>query len=263
MTPRAPRLLHPARPRLVDALRAIDALPKNEQAESFQCRQFTARGYVWSSVHAERTRWVPFPALSPGEAWDAFAAHGVIAAAWLDTDARWFVRANDEHGENLRRWWSATPFLAQAGQSQWDSERRPTSLSDAVAIASDPDGIAAAEALAREACSMMGLRPTRVVWRILRNEPLLKALQYRANYWSPPGSYRSMRPPSGNLGDAIVHMAAWPAGHVDDGRSPRAVLAPALFEAATNLLATGYALLAFAHDVVVLACPAIEWSDPT
>lgn len=51
-------------------------------------------------------------------AWEAFADHGVIPAAWRDTDERWFTRAHDAHGENLRRWWSAQRFIVHAGQSQ-------------------------------------------------------------------------------------------------------------------------------------------------
>jgi len=200
MRPKAPRLLYPARPRLVDALATIDALPKDEQAELFRCRPFDARGYVWSTEPAGRTRWVPFPALSPGEAWDAFAARGVIPSAWLDADARWFHRADGEPGVDHRRWWSATPFVAQAGLSPWVAERRPTSLPDAFALASDPEGVEAAEAFARAAC---GTSTARVIWRILPGERLREAL-----------------------------------------------------------LATGYALLAAERDVVVLACPSIEWTDP-
>jgi hypothetical protein len=65
MEAKTPRLLDPARPRLVDALAAIDALPGDEQAESFRCQQFDARGYVWSAEPSGRPRWIPKPSRAP------------------------------------------------------------------------------------------------------------------------------------------------------------------------------------------------------
>lgn len=259
MNTSAPRLLFPARPRIADALAAIDALPRDEQAESFRCHNFSPRGYIWSAKQGDRRRWVPFPDIAPSAAWEAFADRGVIPAAWRDSDDRLFTRAYDSHGENLRRWWSAQPYIVLADQSQWEAERRPTSLSDALALAADPDGITTAEDLARSVCAISeGHHPARIVWRVVPLDPLRSALQYRSNRWG--GVFGGF---TGSFGDAVVHMAAWPMGRFVHGADVvKPSLPPEHHDLATRLLATGYAPLAFARDVVVMVCPAIEWAEP-
>lgn len=121
-------------------------------ARAFARRLLRPRGTRAADAVACASRLRTEGAGDPQSVWEALAARGVIPAGWLDEGRRAFVAA----GGAL----TATPPSTEA----------------AVALASDPEGVAEAEALALEAAALLrpGAAPPRVMaWRLAPTAELL------------------------------------------------------------------------------------------
>lgn len=99
---------------------------------------------VPQSPRLERARAALAGLFEARSCWEALASHGVIPMAWVDDDARGFaLRTRD--GESRR---APFPPLPQA----------------ALSLAADPEGVLAAEAIAREIAARFGMPRERVCW---------------------------------------------------------------------------------------------------
>ncbi len=141
-------LLHPARPRLAEAIAVATGLPDELVREAVASPTWDwlqhnhQHGLSWTTANAapqwasSRVRWNP-PSL-----WEALATRGLIPDAWVDHPGRRF------HGGG--RW---------------------PSITEAVLLAADPDGVALAESLARETAERLApwlhRVPRAVRWRLL------------------------------------------------------------------------------------------------
>lgn len=147
-------LLRPPRPRLAEALGVatgieLDTVREALAAPNWDWRQSNhQRGLLWTTSTpsgAPAPQWAPAPARwSVPQLWEALATRGLIPDAWIDDPSRRF------HGGG----------------------RAPATVTEAVLVAADADGIAAAEQLARETALRLGpwlhrAPPRTVRWRLL------------------------------------------------------------------------------------------------
>ncbi|MDB4929062.1 MAG: hypothetical protein JWM10_1546 [Myxococcaceae bacterium] len=148
-------LLRPPRPRLAEALAvatgiALDTVREAVAAPNWDWRQLNhQRGLLWSTPSLPGRlpcpHWAPAPARwSVPQLWEALATRGLVPDAWIDDPTRRF------HGGG----------------------RAPATMTEAVLLASDAEGIAAAEALARETALRLGPwlqrgPPRTVRWRLV------------------------------------------------------------------------------------------------
>lgn len=150
------RFLRPARPRLRDALSAVTGLDDDLLDEAVAAPggfTWTApNGLEWTARALDGTR-VPRcsgrprqGARSPAEAWETLAARGVIPDAWVGASPeRRFVWSTDNAA--------------------------PSDVRACIALASDPDGVAEVEQLARELVFRLAPwlppRGVRLQWKVV------------------------------------------------------------------------------------------------
>lgn len=175
LVPFGGRLLRPARPRLRDALSAVtgldDALVDEAVAAPGGFTWTAPNGLEWTTRGPDGTR-VPRctgrprqGARSPAEAWETLAARGVIPDAWVGAShERRFVWSTD----------NASPSDVRA----------------CIALASDPDGVAEVEQLARELVQRLAAwlppRGVRLQWKVVElYDDGRPWLSWTA--WPPPG----------------------------------------------------------------------------
>lgn len=147
-------LFAPTRPRLAEALEAITGLDADVAREIVAAGPLTwnpHNGLEWRAARpdgAREFRWTgPLRSMfeSTQEAWETLAARGIIPEAWA----------------------------AQAQRRFYGAEGRalPRDVRASLVFASDPDGIAQAEALGREVAERLGPwndgRTPQIVWRVL------------------------------------------------------------------------------------------------
>jgi hypothetical protein len=150
-------LLRPARPHLAEALAvatgiALDTVRAALASPTWDWRQLNhQRGLLWTTATPTTNGGVSYPQWAPSPArwsvpqlWEALATRGLIPDAWIDDPTRRF------HG----------------------GCRTPGTLTEAVLLAADAEGIAVAEALARETVQRLApwleRAPSRTVrWRLL------------------------------------------------------------------------------------------------
>lgn len=265
----------PARPQLALARRvvedALDALVTpitihGHAYTAFPCCEAPKHALAWSVAEAEVSRGV----------WAALAAKGVIPEAWRDDPARRFAcpvcsRAR-RHAARHPNSWSRRPAPA-CPLCRGVALAAPATCADCVAFASDPEGVASAEARLREladALSPWGARPPGVlVWRTrptpraVTCAPLRSACEAAALALRRPGE-----PPS-SLATEDARRTAWReavAAGVEVGArtggppSPMGAAfadLPDPFVTLAKLAALGYALEELTErDAVLVAPPA-------
>lgn len=146
-------LLHPERPQLAEALAVATGLPDELVRQAVASPTWDwlqhnhQHGLSWTTTDA---RGAPAPQWAsstvrwnPPTLWETLATRGLIPDAWIDHPRRRF------HGGG--RW--------------------PSSVTEAVLLAADPDGVTLAESLAREAVERLApwqhRVPRTVRWRLL------------------------------------------------------------------------------------------------
>ncbi|MEZ4391747.1 MAG: hypothetical protein R3A48_11670 [Polyangiales bacterium] len=233
---------------------------------AFPCCEAPKHALAWSVAEAEVAR----------GAWGALAAKGAIPEAWRDDPARRFacpvcVRARRHAARHPRSWHRGPAQTCPLCRGV--DLAAPATCADCVAFASDPEGVAAAEARVREladALTPWGARPpgvlfwrTRATPRAVRCAPLRSACEAAALAQRRPGE----PPPS--LATEDARRTAWReavAGGLQVGAraggppAPTGVAfadLPDPFEALTELAALGYALEELTErDAVLVAPPA-------
>jgi hypothetical protein len=191
-------------------------------------------------------------ALAPELAWDRLAPKD-----WAGDARRWFVGEKVPRGTSLDE-----PTLSVAWTS-WVLRREPPSLDYFTTLCADPDGVALAEDLAREACRRMSRwgcgEPSRVIWLAEEDVRLFDyhaARPFRAlademlglaftEYASGPDRRQAGEWRREMLLFAkrdVVRANAWPAG---PGPNP--------FEPVVAIWRLGYALSAVLDDGAVLS----------
>lgn len=94
----------------------------------------------------------------PREAWEALAARGVIPASWVEDPRRAF---HDGEERSLRTFRSGGVRFDHVDRTAILAPHPPT-VAACVALASDPEGVTTAEAIAREVTGV-----ERVVWYVM------------------------------------------------------------------------------------------------
>jgi hypothetical protein len=209
----------------------------------------------------------------PHEAWEALAAHDVIPSAWVgDASARAYARAPR----------APTPFsktmspcddarCAHCAEARWvdDARDAPGSVLACATLASDPAGVATAEALARECAARLPtpVEVTRVVWRVGARGALL------------PGASLTALSEMDSLVwehgcDAVADPLSLTAGdlhafELNEGHARRALLAALVGRSAAtardtalapfaSLCARGYLLLGVHGRAAILGAPLLD-----
>lgn len=180
------RGFRPARARLIETLAAMTEVdPRWLQRE---CERTSFEGMLHTlGVVTDRAR-------GP-EYWERLCAREIVPLGWLEESERvFFERACDPVITDVRvyepdRRWSALPVRAL----------------DALTLASDPEGVAAVEALARECAARFavhcGATKLRVHWSVLRNGGATEQTSIPDATALPEGLTAAVRAPASMLGE--------------------------------------------------------------
>lgn len=206
MDPRefAARVFRPARPRFAEALSVVSALPAAEAVAAWERTiELRAHNKRIDDVWVRRPRGLRDPA----EAWELLATRDVIPRSWAErAPARHRVRCEclvcAVHTRPSVR--SRCPACRGAGWSAGDGAAPPT-IRGCLTLASDPDGVERAEALARELSVRLGARcagDPAIEWRVIaapwtfRREPAADGPLARALWGTNErhGSYHRLDP---------------------------------------------------------------------
>lgn len=256
-------LLKPPRPHLAAAMRVVFGEPAAKVAEWLRW----SGGVAFRFEDGERQ---DGDVRDAAEAWELLAANGVIPLAWVDDERRLFDWS--EPCQHPRREAADDPCLDCGGSGRYVVAcGRPRTVRDAVALASDPAGVALAEALAGEVVKRLASwgapRPARVVWRVVgldwywtRIMPTWQLL----NRIGDGGPVKSTRPQfdrhdaalraanplvpertRGAIANALCYVENWRAA------------APSPFAPLLDLWRAGYMLEALDDAAVTLVCPAL------
>lgn len=202
------------------------------------------------------------------ELWETLATRGVIPAEWVGDERRVFDCDPD----------AATTAACNAC-GRVDAEHpmaHPPDVGCCLALASDPVGVATAEALAREVAARLvpwGLLDThqrRVVWRVVASGYLeltrggyplaiIENCPARNAYTEAVWVDRRRRPEAYQHGKTTSD--AWWLGHVELYANDYPCMGdsrPNPFEPELEILRTGYVLEAITDHAIVLVCPEVE-----
>ncbi|MFO0629061.1 MAG: hypothetical protein U0325_26030 [Polyangiales bacterium] len=238
---------------------------------AYPCCDAPKHALAWAVAEAEVAR----------EVWNTMHARGVIPASWRDASARSFAcpvcaraRRHASHHPNDWRVRSVSDCPLCRGAAL----AAPATCADCVAFASDPEGVAQAEAQVIElaaALSPWGARPPEAfVWRVraapraVRPAPLRRAFEAAALALRKPGE----PPPSISTGDEgrTAWRAAVAAGHTVGARNggapaPTGFTVAALpdpFVSLGALAALGYTLEALTERDALLCAPPASLDGP-
>ena len=206
----AARVFRPARPRFAEALSVVTALPPAEALAAWERTiELRAQNKRIDDVWVRRPRGLRDPA----EAWELLAARGVIPRAWVERDpgrrrARCECLVCAIHTRPSVR--ARCPACRGVGGAVSDGAAPPT-VRGCLTLASDPDGVERAEALARELSVRLGARcagDPAITWWVI------------AAPWTFPGDHTAGGPLSrARQGTNERHAASY---HLDPvGEHPR------------------------------------------
>lgn len=146
------RTFRPDRPRLVDAIAVLTGRPKDQ-----------LEGFAGQVVHVPNDRFIEVPSgprfairselAVPKRAWEALASAGVIPAYFADSSARSFVSRGtcvDCGGKGTKGAAHAECINCEGEGWIETATPYPDTVNGCLSIASDPEAIVTAEALARE-----------------------------------------------------------------------------------------------------------------
>jgi hypothetical protein len=296
----AARVLRPRRAALADALAAVTDAPLERwrswlcypgQRDGRELRVDERAGWIgWPARHSSRALLGQITADSPDEAWER-----LVPASWVQDPARGFQApcpycdgqgyVEEEIGTHYQGDPESGPEpeygTRDCGCMQgYVVQPHPPTVAACVAFASDPQGIATAEALAREVAARLrpwlGTVAEHVVWRVAER---YTPAHTPCTGWPVP-LLLSDRVVSGD--DSLYHagyalgraIAAW-AGHADKGpiahvhgyttagaavwdANPERHPGANPFAALRDLQRTGYWLDAITPEHLVLVAPALD-----
>lgn len=180
------RAFRPARARLIETLASMTEV--DPQWLQRECERTSFEGMLHAlGVVTDRAR--------GAEYWERLCASEVVPLGWLEDSERvFFERVCDPVITDVRvyepdRRWSALPVRAL----------------DALTLASDPEGVAAVEALARECAARFALHGSatrlRVHWSVLRNGGSTEQTSIPDATALPEGLTAPVRAPASTLGE--------------------------------------------------------------